>query len=77
MSVQLQGLTQLVTAARLIVPPQLDFVILVYMPDGELKLTSVMYPVADKTPLQQFERAKEAARAFLETKPHPSFNPQS
>lgn len=74
MSAQEAGLGLLVTAARQIVPPQLDFVVLVYRPEGPIGLASALYPSASKTPIEQYERAKEAARAFIEQKPHPSFN---
>jgi hypothetical protein len=74
MTAQEQGLRELVTIARAIVPPTLEFVVLIYKPTGELCMTSVMYPHPTMTPTQQYERAKVAAQAFLTDKPHPSFN---
>jgi hypothetical protein len=76
MTAQEQGLAILVSAARQIVPPQLDFVVIVFRPDGPIRMSSAMYQSPGKTPKEQYERAKEAARAFLTEPPHPSFNPQ-
>lgn len=68
----------LVALARKVVPPQLEFVVLIYRPgEGPLNMTSVIYPRDGFTPLHQYERAKEAAQAFLVEKPHASFNPQN
>ena len=77
MTAQEQGLAELVLAARLIVPPQLEFVILVYRQTGPISLSSCMFPSPTQTPLQQYERAKVAAQAFLTEKPRDDFAPRS
>ncbi len=80
MTAQEKGLAMLVTAARAIVPPQLDFVIILFEPKGgqkDIEITSAMYPSDKLTPIQQYERAKEAAQAFITHKPHASFNPNN
>jgi hypothetical protein len=75
---RLQGLKQIVGITRQIVPPQLDFVVLIFRPTGEqIALDSVMFPDPTRTPVQQYERAKLACKEFIEAKPTASFNPQN
>jgi hypothetical protein len=77
MTAQEQGLAIIATAVRQIVPPALDFVVIVFHPGMPTRISSVLYPDDTRTPLQQYEAAKEAAQAFITHKPHASFNPQN
>lgn len=74
MTAQEQGLAILVQVAREIVPPPLDFVIIVYRADGSLDMSSVTVRRHGKTSQQSFERAKEAATAFITEPPRASFH---
>ena len=56
------------------VPPALDFVVLIFKPDGEIKLSSCGCSRRGKTSRQQYERMREAAQQFLALKPDPQFN---
>lgn len=77
MSAQEQGLAMLVNACRSIVPPQLDFVVMIFKPEGPVCLSSCMFPSKTKTPREQYVRAREAAQAFLTEKTHASFDPKN
>ena len=74
-SAQLQALHDIVCLTRQIVPPTLDFVVLLFAPDGtEIRLTSAMFPSLNgKTELEQYNRAKVAAQAFIDQKPDLDF----
>lgn len=76
MTNQEKGMAILVEVARQIVPPTLDFAIIIYRPDGEICMSSAITKRHGKTDQQQFERAKEAAQAFLTEKPRAEFNAQ-
>lgn len=74
MTAQEQGMNMVAAACRQIVPPALDFVVLIYNPDGEIKLSSVECSRRGKTSRQQYERMREAAKQFLALKADPQFN---
>lgn len=74
MTAQEQGLNILVQYARAIIPPQLDFLIIIYRPDGPIALTSVMHPsLVGKSEQDQYERSLEAAKAYISTPPREDF----
>lgn len=64
-----EGMSKLASACRVIVPPALDFVVIVYAPDGEMKISSAMTGRHGYTNDQLFARARKAAEAFLTHQP--------
>lgn len=77
MTAQEIGLKMLTREVREIVPPQLDFVVLVYRPTGDLGLSATFFLRDGQTPDEMLARAREAAKGFIEQKPIASFNPKS
>jgi hypothetical protein len=66
----------------MIVPPQLEAVIIVYPPGQPEKISSVIAAAesmdAGHKHVAAFERSKVAAKSYAESKPNnPRFNPQS
>lgn len=77
MSAQQEGMIKLAKVCRAIIPPQLDFVVVIYRPQGPIAMASCMARLPYQDPAQALARAREAAQAFIDEKPQPSFNPQS
>lgn len=73
MTAQEQGMCAISQIVRQLTPPALDFVVLIYKPDGEVKMSSIGCSRHGKTDRQQYERMREAAQEFLGRKPDAQF----
>lgn len=71
---QEQGLALACGVLRQVVPPQLDFLLLVYRPNGELGLSSVMHPsITGQSIAEQYQRSLQAAKTYIDTPPRDDF----
>jgi hypothetical protein len=77
MTAQEKGLIAIAGVVRQMVPPQLDFVVICYMPEGELKISSSMSIRANWENSAGLARAREACKAFIENDPREDFDPKS
>ena len=82
LSAQHQGMLNLGSHVRALIPPRLEAVVIVYNPEDPTGISSVMAPVgnavAGAQQLAALERGRIACKTFAEKPPSaPGFAPQS